>query len=213
MAKKIDYPDHRKEAPKRPCVICGKLFCSRGSTSHLRMKHYVDIVRYYSHLLSLLGELGNNISEEQKKEIQDLITILEPFVQDKMAIREEILPTNLIQKMTEFGFENLSSVNKKQKVGGVLLNSPTPNAPGNIPEVATNVEVKDLYESRHFINSYIEGIEEELSRYRNNPILIKLDLEGIHIKKQSGLNVKDDLARWKYLTSLLRKEIESRISK
>lgn len=217
MAKKIDYPDTRKAAKKKNCQICAKSICSRGYISHLRMGHYGDIVKYYSYLLSLLVNIEDSkLTASQINEIKELASILEQFVEDREKITEDAIPVNLTQRMKEYGFQD-RPIKEQRKAGGEpsinQINQPqisTSKAPVKEKPSANPFEGLNIFESRDLLNAYCDQVEEQLQRYRDTPILIKIDLEGISTKRKLGLEVSEDMQRWKYITGLLRREIESK---
>lgn len=217
MAKKIDYPDTRKASKKKNCQICSRSIWSRGYISHLRMGHYGDIVKYYSYLLSLLENIeGNRFTPSQIEEIKELTSILEQFIENREKITEDAIPVNLTQKMKDFGF-NDRALKEQEKMGGEPATKQahqpqisTSNAAVGKKSSSSKFEGLNIFESRDLLNAYCEQVEEQLQRYRNTPILIKIDLEGILIKRKLGLDVSEDLQRWKYITGLLRRQIESK---
>jgi hypothetical protein len=181
------------------------------------MGHYGDIVKYYSYLLSLLVNVEDNkLSDSQINEIRELANILEQFVEDREKITEDAIPVNLTQKMKDFGFKD-QALKEQEKMGGEpsikQADQPqisTSNAAVGKKPSSSLFEGLNIFESRDLLNAYCDQVEEQLQRYRDTPILIKIDLEGILTKRKLGLEVSEDMQSWKYITGLLRREIESK---
>ncbi len=209
MGIKNDYPELRKSATVKTCQLCGRKVSARGLVSHLRMGHYKDIVRYYSFLQNLLqNEAGNSLSQDEQGKLQNLITVLEKVVKDEKLLHPNALPTNLNESMMAFGFKELA---RKTLVKPTLANIAVAEKPVDKPNVKvqskTNndyiLEYAALIRHRNEINAKVETIQEQMQRYRNMPTLLEIELKGIQMQKENGIDTKEAEERWNFYSALL----------
>lgn len=211
MGIKNDYPALRKSAAVKPCQLCGRKVSARGLVSHLRMGHYKDIVRYYSFLQDLLqNEAGNSLSEVEQGKLQNLITVLEKVVKNEKLLHPNALPNNLSESMVEFGFKDLA---RKTIVKPTLANMAV--AEKTVYKSTIKVKSKTnkdyileyacLIRHRNDINAKVQTIQEQIQRYKNMPTLLEIELKGIQIQKENGIDTKEAEERWNFYSALLAK--------
>lgn len=207
MGSKNEYPESRKSAEIKSCQLCNRKMSARGLVSHLRMGHHKDIVEYYSFLQNLLQDAERNtLSEDKNAKLQSLITALEKLVKNEKLLHPDSLPSNLNKRMTEFGFKdhvNEVPVRNTDARKKTLADTPTK---GETKTKADYVlEYAGLIKLRNELNDKIHTIQKQLLRYKNMPGLLDIEMKGIQIQKQKGLDTKEAEEKWNFYSALLGK--------